>query len=106
MPLSQVVLDQAVALRQQWKMSLGDALVAGTALVHRLTLIIRNVEAHPFALLFDEQRDDAEFRLRESYFHGPEPLREEEQGSYAVPAAPVQSVSYVWLHRWVAMASY
>jgi SAM-dependent methyltransferase len=57
------------------------------------------VEAHPFALLFDERRDDAELRLRESYFHGPEPLREEEQGSYAVPAAPVQSVSYVWLHR-------
>jgi SAM-dependent methyltransferase len=57
------------------------------------------VEAHPFALLFDERRDDAQLRLRESYFRSPEPLREEEQGSYAVPAAPVQSVSYVWLHR-------
>jgi toxin FitB len=43
-PLSQAVLDQAVALRQQRKMSLGDALVAGTALVHELTLVTRNVE--------------------------------------------------------------
>ena len=44
LPLSQAVLDQAVALRQRRKMSLGDALVAGTALVHSLTLVTRNVE--------------------------------------------------------------
>jgi len=44
LPLSQTVLKQAVALRQQRKMSLGDALVAGTALVHGLTLVTRNVE--------------------------------------------------------------
>jgi predicted nucleic acid-binding protein len=44
LPLSQAVLDQAVALRQQRKMSLGDALVAGTALVQSLTLVTRNVE--------------------------------------------------------------
>ena len=43
-PLSQAVLDQAVALRQQRKMSLGDALVAGTALAHGLTMVTRNVE--------------------------------------------------------------
>lgn len=43
-PLSQAVLDQAVALRQQRRMSLGDALVAGTAMVHGLTLVTRNVE--------------------------------------------------------------
>jgi predicted nucleic acid-binding protein len=43
LPLSQAVLDQAVALRQQRKMSLGDALVAGTALVHGLPLVTRNV---------------------------------------------------------------
>jgi predicted nucleic acid-binding protein len=42
LPLSQAVLDQAVALRQKRKMSLGDALVAGTALVHGLTLVTRN----------------------------------------------------------------
>lgn len=44
LPLSHAVLDQAVALRQQRKMSLGDALVAGTALVHGLTLVTRNVK--------------------------------------------------------------
>jgi predicted nucleic acid-binding protein len=44
LPLSQAVLDQAVTLRQQRKMSLGDALVAGTAMVHGLTLVTRNVE--------------------------------------------------------------
>ena len=33
----QSVLDQAVKLRQLRKMSLGDALIAGTALAHRLT---------------------------------------------------------------------
>jgi predicted nucleic acid-binding protein len=44
LPLSQTVLDRAVALRQQRKMSLGDALVAGTALAHGLTLVTRNVE--------------------------------------------------------------
>jgi hypothetical protein len=44
LPLSQTVLEQAVTLRQQRKMSLGDALVAGTALVHGLTLVTRNME--------------------------------------------------------------
>jgi predicted nucleic acid-binding protein len=44
LPLSQAVLDQAVVLRQQRKMSLGDALIAGTALVHGLTLVTRNVD--------------------------------------------------------------
>jgi predicted nucleic acid-binding protein len=43
-PLSQAVLDQAVALRQQRRMSLGDALIAGTALAHDLMLVTRNVE--------------------------------------------------------------
>lgn len=40
--LSQAVLDQAVRLRQIRKMTLGDALVAGTALAHDLTLVTRN----------------------------------------------------------------
>lgn len=42
-PLDQPVLDQAVALRQQRKMSLGDALIAATALVYRRKLVTRNV---------------------------------------------------------------
>lgn len=43
LPISEEVLIQAVALRQQRRMSLGDAIIAGTALVHELTLITRNV---------------------------------------------------------------
>src|SRR5262245_63420016 len=43
LPLVQAVLDQAVILRQQRKMSLGDALVAGTALVRGLTMVRCNV---------------------------------------------------------------
>jgi toxin FitB len=41
--LSQAVLDHAVKLRQMRKMTLGDALVSSTALVHDLTLVTRNV---------------------------------------------------------------
>lgn len=43
-PISQVVLDRAVALRQERRMTLGDAIVAATALVNDLTLLTRNVE--------------------------------------------------------------
>lgn len=44
LPISQDVLVQAVALRQQKRMTLGDAIIAGTALVYELTLITRNVD--------------------------------------------------------------
>jgi len=43
LPIDQDVLDQAVTLRRQHKMSLGDALVAATALVFRLPLATHNV---------------------------------------------------------------
>jgi len=43
LPLDQPVLDQAVALRRQKRMSLGDSLVAATALVHGLALVTRNI---------------------------------------------------------------
>ena len=44
LPLSADVLKQAVRLRQIKRMTLGDALVAATALVHDLTLVTRNTE--------------------------------------------------------------
>ena len=56
------------------------------------------VEAHPVVLMFDNQRDDTELRLRYPYFHQPEPLQEEEHGSYAVPDAPVHGVACYWSH--------
>ena len=42
LPVDDAVIEKAVQIRQQRKMSLGDALIAATALVHGLTLLTRN----------------------------------------------------------------
>ena len=42
LPIDQPVLERAVMLRQQRRMTLGDALIAATALVHGLTLVTHN----------------------------------------------------------------
>ena len=42
--ISEPILGQAISLRQQRKMSLGDALIAGTALIHSLTEVTHNVK--------------------------------------------------------------
>jgi len=42
LPISAPILEQAVKLRQLKKMTLGDSLIAATALVYRLSLITRN----------------------------------------------------------------
>lgn len=44
LPVGWPVLEQAVRLRQIKKMTLGDSLIAGTALVHGLTLVTRNTD--------------------------------------------------------------
>lgn len=44
LPITNEVLEQAVNLRQAKKMTLGDALIAGTALAHDLTLVTRNIK--------------------------------------------------------------
>ena len=44
LPITPVILDRAVQLRQTRKKSLGDALVAATALVNDRTLVTRNVK--------------------------------------------------------------
>lgn len=43
LPIKSKIIDAAVALRQNRKMSLGDAIIAGTALAHDKTLVTRNV---------------------------------------------------------------
>ena len=43
LPVSDQVIDRAVQLRQVRKMSLGDALIAATALIHGRTLLTHNV---------------------------------------------------------------
>ena len=42
--LDDAVAARGIALRQQRKMGLGDAIIAATALVHGLTLVTRNVD--------------------------------------------------------------
>ena len=42
LPISQEILDQAVRLRQQRNILLGDSLIAGTALSYGLTLLTHN----------------------------------------------------------------
>ena len=43
LPIDSEVVDYATRLRQSLKMTLGDALIAGTAMVHNLELITRNL---------------------------------------------------------------
>lgn len=44
LPISDSVLSKAVGLRQIRKMSLGDAVIAGTALAHKLRLVTKDTQ--------------------------------------------------------------
>lgn len=43
LPLSPMVVKQAIKLRKQRKMDLGDSIIAATAIVHRRKLVTRNI---------------------------------------------------------------
>ena len=44
LPVTNVIISTAVEIRQQRKMSLGDSIIASTALEHHQTLVTRNVK--------------------------------------------------------------
>lgn len=44
LPLSETVVQWAIKLRQRRKMSLGDSIIAGTAIVYERTLVTRNID--------------------------------------------------------------
>ena len=44
LPVDSEVIDKAVSLRQQKKITLGDSIIAATALLNNLTLVTRNVD--------------------------------------------------------------
>ena len=44
LPLTNTIAQQAVTLRQQRRMGLGDAIIAATAITHNLTLVTHNTE--------------------------------------------------------------
>lgn len=55
-------------------------------------------EIHPFATIFDDAPGLKELKVVYPYFHRREPIRLENQGSYAVPDARETSVQYEWFH--------
>ena len=44
LPITSEIIDNAVNLRQQKRMGLGDSIIAATALVHSLTIATRNLK--------------------------------------------------------------
>ena len=44
LPLTNAVADEAIRLRQQRRIGLGDSIIAATAITNNLTLITRNIE--------------------------------------------------------------
>ena len=44
LPLTDDIAEQAISLRQQRRMGLGDAIIAATAITHNLTLVTHNIE--------------------------------------------------------------
>ena len=44
LPVSDLIISKAIELRQVRRLKLGDALIAGTALAHRLTLVTRDTQ--------------------------------------------------------------
>lgn len=55
-------------------------------------------EIHPFACVFYDEGDAEDLQVHYPYFHDPEPLRFEAEGSYASGAGCTHKVTYEWSH--------
>jgi len=56
-------------------------------------------EIHPFAYVFNDEEDAQDLEVHYPYFHDPQPLRFEFDGSYAAPEARTDhKVTYEWSH--------
>ena len=44
LPLNETIIQEAITLRRQRKMSLGDAIIGATALIYGLALVTRNTD--------------------------------------------------------------
>ena len=73
---------------QPWARTIADSLKPGG--------IFFICDSHPFTSLFDET-NNPELRIRFDYFYR-QALAFEEKGSYAVPDADFEGVSYSWQH--------
>ena len=57
------------------------------------------IEYHPFAMVFDNDSEKPELKAAYPYFHSPEPIRFEADGSYAQPDAKFEgSEQFEWAH--------
>jgi SAM-dependent methyltransferase len=55
-------------------------------------------EDHPTAFIFDDAEDVKAPVVRYPYFHSSEPMRFQDEGSYADRTAEINMVSYEWAH--------
>jgi len=55
-------------------------------------------EGHPLAMAVDDRPGAEGLHVFYPYFRRDEPMRFQERGSYAVPDAPIESVTYEWFH--------
>ncbi len=56
-------------------------------------------EIHPVSSMLDDEVNTAELKIRYPYFHDPEPIIFETEGTYAEPDAEIkQPVQYEWFH--------
>jgi len=55
-------------------------------------------EIHPFAMVFYDEGDAENLQVHYPYFHDPQPLRFEAEGSYASAAECAHKVTYEWSH--------